>query len=155
ATVALAVLSFSWYEHAPPLGPGLPAQRSAAKELAQTLGRHGRLYALGNPAPLVLTDRRNPNRYIYLASGVASWVIDHTHDGMRGWEDEIEDAHPRAVVVNGWTGERTPAMYAWLKHRYGHERLGRWLVFVPLNPQKSRLSQRSSHPKRQAGNSYI
>jgi hypothetical protein len=154
-TAALAVLSFSWYGRTPPLGPGLPAQRADARALAQTLGRHGRLYALGNPAPLVLTNRRNPNRYIYLASGVAGWVVDHTRDGMHGWQDQIEDAHPKAIVVNGWTGERTPAMYAWLKHRYGHERLGRWLVFVPPHPQRSRLSHRASHPKRQAGSSYI
>ena len=46
-------------------------------------------------------------------------------------------------------------MYAWLKHRYGHERLGRWLVFVPAHPRGRGFPAGRSHPKRQAGSSYI
>ena len=69
-----------------------------------------RLYAIGDPSPLVLTGRRNPDRFIYLESGVAKWKIDHTRGGFRGWVRQIRSSRASVVVLDGWDGARVPLM---------------------------------------------
>jgi 4-amino-4-deoxy-L-arabinose transferase-like glycosyltransferase len=89
------------------------------------------LWALGDPTVLVLTHRRNPDRFVYLGSGVAQWKIDHTPGGLAGWQRQIALAGPSVVVLQGWTGDLTLEMRAWLLQEGFHQRfLGRWRVLL-------------------------
>jgi hypothetical protein len=107
----------------------LPAQRASACALTRMLGR-GTLYALGSPTPLVLTDRRNPDRFVYLASGVSTWKVQHTNNGFQGWTREIQAAHPRVIVVSGWHDRLRVRMGRWLHLHYESAYVGGWRVFL-------------------------
>lgn len=136
AFVAAAVLvgiTWSWYSTAAPRDSEFVRQRAEGRQLDRLLGAHGRIYALGDPTPLVVTQRRNPSRYIYLGSGVAKWKIDRTPGGFAGWTRQIKAIDPAVITLAGWnkTGRWAIAMTAWLRAHYSTRYVGRQLVFVP------------------------
>jgi hypothetical protein len=129
----LAIGTWAWYSVGSPRDTELLRQRATARELQRLSGPRGTLYALGDPTPLVLTHRRNPDRFIYLGSGVARWKVDHTAGGFAGWTREIRAADPAVITLAGWNpnGRWAVAMTRWLRAHYAERQLGRQLVFVP------------------------
>lgn len=139
ALVAAAVLtgfSVRWFDHDAANNDALVVQRATACAVNRLVVPGTRIYSLGDPVPLVLTHRRNPDRFIYLNAGVDQWKVDHTPGGFQGWTGEIEAVHPSVVVINGWWS-RTPyrsMMSAWLSAAgYHRGYVGDWEVF--LSPQ--------------------
>jgi hypothetical protein len=131
AVAALVGITWSNYSNAETNALSLPAERANADKLERILGPDGTLYALGDPTPLVLTGRRNPNRYIYLRSGVDRWVIKHTRGGIAGWKAQIGAADAEVVVVGEWGTKISRKIKTYLKTIYGPPaKLGIWWVFV-------------------------
>lgn len=128
--VALTSYSAFAFSHHGSSHGGLVAQRRDACTLTRVLGRGGTLMSLGDPRPLVLTQRTNPNRFVYLASGVAGWHVDHLQGGLRGWEREITAADPAVIVVKGWHAPLRQQLKTWLKSTYQPGRLGQWYVYL-------------------------
>jgi hypothetical protein len=129
--VLLAAFSWVWFTNDPANNDGYIAEQSAGCVANRVLGRNGRLYALGDPMQLVVTHRTNPDRYIYLQSGVDVWKISHTPGGFAGWTAQVQAAHPSMLVVGGWKTRRRYEMGAWLQsHGYQRAYLGRWFVFL-------------------------
>lgn len=129
AVTVLAALSAVWFTHS--RSHQLEAQRNQACAIERILGTHGGLYALGDPTSLVMTDRRNPDNFIYLNQGVDRWKVDHTPGGFDGWTAQIAAAHPRLVVMQTWHGPLHYRMKAWLLSKGFHAGyLGRWHVLM-------------------------
>ena len=59
------------------------------------LGATGQLYAMGDPTPLVILHRRNPDRFIYLGSGVDHWRDTHTTGGFQASGFDMAAARAR------------------------------------------------------------
>jgi hypothetical protein len=110
----------------------LAAQQAAARALARIVPAGTTLCALGDPVPLVLTDRRNPDRYIYLNSGVDRWKIEHTAGGFAGWTSDLRQARTSVIVLEHWHDAVKQRMAAWLKDAGGFAPgyLGRWRVYL-------------------------
>jgi 4-amino-4-deoxy-L-arabinose transferase-like glycosyltransferase len=126
----LAVLSFNWYSGPEP-GLSLHAERANAGRIERALDPGERLYVLGDPTPLVLTERRNPVRWIYLGSGVDRWAIKHDFGSLAGWKANILQVNPPIVLVNLWTTGKGQKMRHWLRQVYGTGTfLGSWRVFA-------------------------
>jgi hypothetical protein len=89
------------------------------------------LWSLGDPVPLVVTQEQNPDRFIYLGSGVDRWKVAHTAGGFAGWTGQILAANPSVIVVKGWWGSLRDRMGVWL-HRNGYrpQFVGSWRVFL-------------------------
>jgi hypothetical protein len=106
------------------------------------------LYVLGDPTLLVMTGRRNPSRYIYLASGVEAWMLRRTRGGFAGWEARIRAARPGLIALAGWVGPGADRLAAWLRATRVVRRRGRWQLFLPPPPAQagrpSSASRRSS-----------
>jgi hypothetical protein len=130
AVIALVAVSWVAYSDDLPRDTGLLRQRSEAARIEQLLGSDGTLYALGNPVPLVLTERRNPSRYVYLEAGVDQWVVDHTPGAFDGWTEEIRADEPTVVIFDAWRSRLARRMRAWLRADYLHVRSSRLRVFV-------------------------
>jgi hypothetical protein len=132
AVAAAAAVLVAWTQFAADssAGDALAAQRAEAADLQGLLRPGDRIYALGDPAPLVLTGRRNPSRYIFMASGVGSWELAHTHGGFTGWTDAIRAADPAVVVLHGWRGPLERRAAAWLHAEYRPSWDGCWRVFL-------------------------
>ena len=129
AVAALVVLvAASWTQFAG--DGGLVAQRAEAADIQRLLEPGDRIYALGDPTALVLTGRRNPNRYVFLASGVAAWDEAHTAGGFGGWMAGIRAADPAVIVLHGWRGTLERRVAAWLHERYVPAWDGGWRVFL-------------------------
>jgi hypothetical protein len=129
--VALTVLSCIWFVRAPFNDHQLPRQRAAACALNRIVPAGTRLYAVGDPVPLVLTGRRNPDRYIYLFSGVAEWKLKHTHGGMRGWVAQVTAPANSVIVFQSWNGKRSGPLLRGIRHAgYRRGYVGRWRVYV-------------------------
>ena len=154
----LALTAYSWpaLTHHPRNDRGLVPELRAACGVHRLLGPHGMLWALGNPAPLVLLRRANPDRFIYLDSGVDVWKIRHTPGGAAAWEQQIVRANPRVIVMNSWVSPRRIDMAQALRQDgYVSRFVGEWQVFlrpwleqaaasqgVLLTPQKTRVATR-------------
>lgn len=124
-----------WFDRDERNDHALVVERATACAVNRLVVPGTSLYALGDPTPLVLTHRRNPDRFIYLNSGEDQWKVDHTPGGFQGWTAQIEAAHPSVVVVNAWKHSPYPAMMsAWLRATgYHRGYVGEWEVF--LSPQ--------------------
>jgi len=109
----------------------LRPELSDACAVQRLLGSHGTLWALGDPTPLVLTDRTNPDRYIYLGSAVDRWKEEHTVGGLAGWEHRIAAVHPALLVRDGWYSHVQHRLSRWLLHDgYVQAFVGTWRVFL-------------------------
>jgi hypothetical protein len=131
ALAALIVLSSVWFVRARFNDHELPRQRAAACAVNDIVPARTRLYAIGDPVPLVLTRRTNPDRYIYLFSGVAIWKLTHTRGGMRGWIHQVTNPRNSVVVFQGWYGKHAVALRRGIRragYRVGY--LGMWHVYL-------------------------
>lgn len=131
AVTALVVLSCIWLTRDPKNDTRLINQRAMGCALNSIIPPHTELLALGDPTPLVLTHRRNPNRYIYLESGVARWKVEHTVGGFHGWAEQVTEPEISAIALNAWKGDLVPRMKKAIK-RAGFEPrwVGTWLTFL-------------------------
>ncbi len=140
AMVVLAALSCLWFTRDPLNDRGLIAQRADACAVTRMLGAKGTLYALGDPTALVLTGRRNPDRYIYLGGGVGAWKIHHTAGGFLAWKAQIRAAHPAVIAIRGWYGPTRRKMGVFLNATYIPAYVGVWKVFLsPEAEARARL----------------
>jgi hypothetical protein len=144
AVAALLLVGVSWVTFGNTLANNdkLRTERATACAINRLVLPGTRLYALGDPVMLVLSHRVNPDRYIYLNSGVDAWKVSHTQGGFDGWTAQIAAAQPSVIVVGGWEGPYRLMMKHWL-HAVGYhgEFVGKWKVF--LSPE-ARIAARSS-----------
>jgi hypothetical protein len=99
--------------------------------LEKTVAGTGPLWVMGDPVPLVLTRRTNPDRFIYLGEGVDEWKVSHTVGGFDGWMAQIAAVHPSVVLINNWGGTLQVETASWLKeHGYRRYFIGTWKVFL-------------------------
>jgi hypothetical protein len=141
ATAVIAAIAWTQFSSDPAAGDVLAGQQAEAGQIQRLAGRHGTIYALGDPTPLVLTDRPSPSRFVFLASGVAAWEIARTPGGFPGWMREIQASHPAVIVVHSWRGPIEQRAAAWLHARYRSGFVGCWHVFVRPDVAK-RAAQR-------------
>jgi hypothetical protein len=124
---AAALAGFAWHVYATssggPVNLKIQEQRAAATQ--QILGPTGRLYALGDPTSLVLTHRRNPDRYIYLGSGVMDWKLRKTPGRYNGWLAQIRRDDPGVIVIHTFTPTQRRALRFLSRLHQGY--VARWL----------------------------
>ena len=127
----LAGLSFAWFKPDEKHGVALREQQADACALQRMLKPDGRLYALGDPAFLVLTHRKDPSRFIYLEAGVDKWKVDHTPGGFDAWAGDIVAMRPDIIAVGGWYKTLHNRMAAKLEEAgYLPRYVGSWRVFL-------------------------
>jgi hypothetical protein len=129
--LALTALSWSWFTDSRANNTGLLVQRAYGCALNRIVPSGTTLYSLGNPDVLVVTHRTNPDRFIFLNSGVDAWKVKHTNGGFAGWVAQIQASNPSVLVVDGWSGKYRKQMRDALTS-LGYQRgyLGQWRVFV-------------------------
>jgi hypothetical protein len=131
ATAVLVGFSFVWFGNSGAHDLGLRAQQADACAVERLVGPGAGLYSLGDPIPLVMTQRGNPDRYLYLGEGVADWKIRHTPGGFFGWTHEIRDDDPKVLVLDQWTGYAEKRMERWLGlHDYYPSYAGAWKLYL-------------------------
>jgi hypothetical protein len=119
----------------------LTHQRQAACGLDRLILPGTSLWALGDPTPLVLTGRRNPDRFIFVSSGVGKWKIAETTDGLDGWKEQMRAADPSVVMIKGSSGPVVDAFKQWLKSLgYAQRYVGPWKVMVSPNALEAAAS---------------
>jgi hypothetical protein len=130
--VVLVGLSFRWFGNSPRDVAALHFQEADACGLERVLAVTGdRLYSLGDPVPLVLTHRVNPDRFIYLEEDVDRWKVNHTPGGFTGWTQQIAAYNPSVIVMQGWHGTYQVQMHNWvLSQGYVGRFIGKWHVFL-------------------------
>jgi 4-amino-4-deoxy-L-arabinose transferase-like glycosyltransferase len=141
AAVAVIVgLSWHAFDTAPENTPGLVAQRTDASSLDRLLRPGETLYVFQDPRALVLTRRRNPDRFVYVGGGIAKWRVDHTAGGFPAWKARVAASHPTIVVMGRfWDDQYAIAMKSWLHQVYRRKYLRDWRVFVtPAVLQRAR-----------------
>ena len=129
AVVFLVGLSWVRYTREGGKDRGLARQRADAAALDRILDPGEKLYALGDPTPLVLTQRRNPSRFIYLSSGVGQWVKRHS-GGLPGFMHDIRATHPAVIVIHGWTAPLSFKVIDQLQHGFEQRSLHGWQLFL-------------------------
>ena len=131
ASVVLTALSWSWFTNDRANDHGFGAQRSAACAVQRVQVPGTPIWSLGDPSVLVATHRRNPDRFVYLSSGVDRWKLEHTPGGFAGWTRQIQQARPSVVVIKGWAGPVRQRMGTWLRANGFHPGyVATWRVFL-------------------------
>ena len=132
-TASVVVVVLTWAgtaAQASRRGQGSAHAAANAATAERILGPDGTFYALGDPAPLVLMQRRNPSPEIYLAAGVDAWVIEHKPGDSRAWTQEIAAAQPDMVISSGWHGRTAARMRDWLRSVFERIQIGDGGAFV-------------------------
>ncbi len=131
AAAVLAGFSFVWFKDSPIHDGGLRAQQADACAVDRILGAGSGLYSVGDPIPLVMTQRVNPDRFIYLLESVDRWKIDHTPGGFAGWTRQIQAADPSVLIVEKFPSRYQDEMRAWAKSDgYQARFAGHWHLFL-------------------------
>lgn len=131
ATLALTLYSAVLFSDERSNNSILRRERATACALNQIIVPGTPMWSLGDPAPLVVTGRRNPDRFIYLGTGVSAWKVGHTDGGFTGWTNQIEQSRASVVISQRWNGPLRFAMARWLQqHGYRRGYVGPWRVFV-------------------------
>jgi hypothetical protein len=131
--VALAAVTVvRWHEaHLDPSVGQLSAQRSDACGLDRIVVPGTSLYSIGDPVPLVLTHRTNPDRYIYLGMAVDVWKLRHSSGGLGGWLRSIQRSDPSVIVFQSYSGRYSDTLKTMIRQSGFHRRyLGEWRVFL-------------------------
>jgi hypothetical protein len=137
----LVILSAYWFTNTSADNTFYRNERAAGCAMQLAIVPGTPLYSLGNPVPLVVTGRRNPDRYIYLDSGVGDWKVKHLAGGITTWEEQIHNANPSLVVLEGWKGKYRTVLWRWLVTQ-GYKRwfLGPFRVFATPETRNYALS---------------
>lgn len=130
ATAVAVALAWTGFSTGRAEATTLAAQQTEAAEIQRLLNPGDRILALGDPTPLVLTDRTNASRYIYLSSGVAAWELRTLPDGFNGWMRQIRASDPAVVVLHGWRGNLQKRVGARMRAMYVPAYVGCWRVFL-------------------------
>ena len=130
ATALVVVVAWAQFSGDHALGTTLAAQRTEVSGIQRLLDPGDTVYALGDPTPLVLTDRSNASRYILLASGVDRWQLRGIPDGLTGWIRQIRASHPAVIVLHAWRGPTEQRVAARLHSDYVAAYVGCWRVFL-------------------------
>ena len=131
AAAALAAVTWPSFDGRKTNNHLLLAEYSQACAIDRIVGPTGVLWALGDPTPLVITHRINPDRYIYLEENVSGWKIRHTPGGFDGWVSQIEAAHPSVIVLQLWydaNSERMRQALGTLGYTSGY--VGGWHLYL-------------------------
>lgn len=139
AVLALAIVSWVRFTGSKADNHDLHTEWATGCAVNQIVVPGTSLYSLGDPVPLVMTRRKNPDRYIYLGSGVAEWKIKHTNGGLTGWEQQIKDSGASVIVIHGWDGDVRNTLGNWLVANYQRGYIGQWRVFL-TDAARARLS---------------
>ncbi|MCI0487453.1 MAG: DolP-mannose mannosyltransferase [Blastocatellia bacterium] len=116
---------------------GLIDQRTAARALESEFGSEIRIISISAPELLVLMKRTNPNRYVFIASGVDNYLDARTPGGFDGWLEQLEDYNPDVIALGPATGRFNGRLVEWLKSRYSTRSLLDWKLYVK-EPQPRR-----------------
>ena len=112
-------------------GPVLRAEEAASCAIQRGIVAHTPLWVLGDPVPLVLLHRVNPDNYPYEGSGLDQWRVDHTPGGFAGWSSQITASHASVVVLDDWRGPYVSSMKHFLTtHGYRPGYVGTYRVYV-------------------------
>ncbi len=133
AVVAAAlVVVVAWAQFSADRVPGttLAAQRTEVADIQRLLDPGDTVYALGDPTPLVLTDRSNASRYILLTSGVARWQLRDIPGGLDGWLRRIRASDPAVIVMHAWRSPMQERVAALLDADHVAAFVGCWRVFL-------------------------
>jgi hypothetical protein len=131
AIVLVSAVTWVTFTDTPTNNRELPLQLSSACALDRLTPSGRLLLSLGDPVPLVTTHRRNPDRFIYLGSGVDQWKVQHTPGGFTGWQAQIRRWRPPVIVLQAWGGRYKLLMVQWLKQSgYVSRYVGRTHVLV-------------------------
>ncbi|HSO76313.1 MAG TPA: hypothetical protein VLU47_15885, partial [Blastocatellia bacterium] len=85
---------------------GLQEQRRIAQQIEDEFGDDCRVISISSPEILVLLDKTNPNRYLFIASGIDN-LIDATEEGgFEGWLRQLEAFDAPVIAVGPVTGRR-------------------------------------------------
>ena len=89
------------------------------------------LAVLGDPVPLVLLHRVNPDNYPYEGSGLDVWRVEHTPGGFGGWTSQILASRASVIVLDAWNGPYRKLMQHFLStHGYRRGYVGTFRVYV-------------------------
>ncbi|HEY2298093.1 MAG TPA: hypothetical protein VGH43_10220 [Jatrophihabitans sp.] len=109
----------------------LRSEQASACAIAGALVPGTPLWTLGDPVPLVLLHRSNPDNYPYLGSGEDVWKVKHTRGGFDGWTDQIAASGATVIVMDTWRGPYRGPMHDWLvTHGYQLGYIGPFRVYV-------------------------
>jgi 4-amino-4-deoxy-L-arabinose transferase-like glycosyltransferase len=160
AIAAMVVASFFVYSRAGAGLSELTQQRQAAAALNRLLGPDDTMISLGNPMPLVLTQRANPSPFIYLEAGVDQWAIDHRFGTFANWTKQIEAANPAVVVLarptvsrrwGRWISPVQGEMRAWLAANYVPLRVRGLPIFATPSLAERVRANRNRHTAGEPG----
>jgi hypothetical protein len=111
-------------------------QRSAAVKIERQYGEDVKILSLGDPTPLVLLHKTNPNRYLFITRGFDLLIEDTYPGGVEGWLNEIEEYDPSVISFKIVKGEYSDEIIDWIKSNYVRAEMDQFIIYVKKEPTK-------------------
>lgn len=109
---------------------GLREQRRLAQQIEDEFGRDCRLVSISSPEILVLLNKTNPNRYLFIASGIDNLIDATEAGGFEGWLRQLEAYDAPVIALGPISGRRAQMVTDWLNAHYEERKVGNWTFFV-------------------------
>jgi len=108
----------------------LAGQRRAAQEIERRYGGEFRLVSVGDPVPLVLLRRANPNPFIYLYDWIQALVERRVPGGLEGWFAGLGGPERVVVLGNVPRGPGQHVIKRLLRKGFHRKQIGQTFLFV-------------------------
>ncbi len=131
AAVCVTLVVASAFQYTAGRRVDLRVQREWAERIAQIAGPEGTIVSLGVPQVLVLLNRTNPNRHVFLCCGIWNWIGASTPGGFEAWIRQIAEDRPAVILLEHLRGPVGRHLARWLRGYQGI-RVGDWAAHVRL-----------------------
>lgn len=97
---------------------GLADQRDLANRIIKRFGQDVKIVSLGNPSLLVLLNKKNPDRYVFIENGVDNLIEARFPGGLTGWLQSLEKFAPDIIALGSVVGPHSAQINSWLQTNY-------------------------------------
>jgi hypothetical protein len=130
AIIAAVLVMASTLQYHTKSEDGLKAQRVSAAQVAERFSGEGEIAVIGLPELMVLTGRRNVNRYGFVIAGIDRKIMKEWPGGIAGFIRDFPANGVEAIGVGPTEGDHRDLLFKNLQLHYKKERFGYFDVYV-------------------------
>lgn len=132
-TITLILLFFI-EKNVVPSTHGLIKQKRIVNKIVKTYGKDVKIVSVGCPEPLILLHKTNPNRYLYIKSGIDSYIQNNTPGGFSAWLQQLQLYNPDVIAFGHTNGKYTEHLLRWIEENYKEKMDNPWHIYVKKTP---------------------
>lgn len=109
---------------------GIQYQRKGLSLLKNQFSPSLKFLSIGTSQILVLLNATNPNRFVFLATGIDTFIDNNEPGGFDAWIEGVKTYNPDVIGVKNTYGKHIPKLMQWIQTNYHIEAFGPFKLYI-------------------------